>query len=180
MIKKFIAGAGIAVLVIFGTPLAANAAPGDTYVADFAILVSDSTPVAGQAADVEFTDGAFNHGEEVNFQVEGEGTATLAMVKAAVVSLTKTASGTGAVTVTVTPPANATGTYTVTATGLTSGTIGTAELTVAAVDDENTPTPPSTSGEIPVALFWIVGAVIALGLILMIVFGVRRRRAHSK
>ena len=141
MIKKLIAGAGIAVLVIFGTSLAANAAPGDTYVADDAIVVANSTPVAGEAVDVGFTDGAFNDGEEVNFQVEGEGTATLAMVKAAVVSLTKTASDTGAVSVTVTPPANATGTYTVTATGVTSGTVGTAALTVAAVDDENTPTP---------------------------------------
>ena len=180
MIKKLIAGAGIAVLVIFGTSLAANAAPGDTYVADDAIVVANSTPVAGEAVDVGFADGAFNNGEEVNFQVEGEGTATLAMVKAAVVSLTKTASGTGAVSVTVTLPANATGTYAVTATGVTSGTVGTAELTVAAVDADNTTTPPSTSGQLPVALFWIVGSLITLGVILMIIFGVRRRRALAK
>ena len=180
MIKKFIAGAGIAVLVTFGSSLAATAAPGDTYVAASDVVVADSTPVPGQAVDVGFADGAFNNGENVNFQVEGEGTVTLAMVKAAVVSLTKTASGTGAVSVTVTLPANARGTYTVTATGLTSGTVGTAALTVAAADAGAAAADagavlPSTGGQIPVALIWIAGSAVALGLILIVVIRVRGR-----
>ena len=179
MFKKFIVGTGIALLAIFGTSLAAIAAPGDTYVAASAIVVSNSTPKAGEPTAVAFGNGAFNNGESVTFRVEGEGTATLAMVKAAVVTLTKTASATGAVGVTVTLPANATGTYTLTGTGLTSGTVGTAELTVASVDAGSVTSGPVS--QMPLALIWIVGAAIVLGLVLMTVFIARRRRvaAHA-
>ncbi|MCU1546532.1 MAG: Sortase sorted surface protein [Homoserinimonas sp.] len=182
MIKKIIAGAAIALTALIATPMAAQAAPGDTYVSSSNIVVEDSTPAPGDTVTVAFKDGAFNDGEDVRFSVTGEGGATLAIIKAAIetASIVKTANANGGVSVDVTLPTDARGTYTITATGLTSGTIGTAALTVVAADSAaGSVALPVTGTEVPVALLWIAGGAVALGLMLLVVVAVRRRSLSS-
>lgn len=178
MFKKAIAGVGIALLAFFATPLAANADTGD-YVPSSQISVSDTTPQPGETVVVTFND-AFLPGEQVSFAVTGEGTATLSMVKAATVTITKTAAADGTAVVNVTLPANATGTYTVTATGLQSGIIGTAAITVVPADAPGGGAGlPVTGAEIPSALLWVAGGTLLLGLVLVVAVTVRRRSLNS-
>jgi hypothetical protein len=176
MLKKTLATAGIALAVIIATPFAANAAT--PYVAADNTVVSDSTPAPGQAVTVA--------GEGVRFSVTGEGAVTIAAVTTA--SVTKTATAAGNVSAVVTPPANASGTYTVTATGLTSGTVGTAALTVVAANSPagsngnngvNAGNLASTGGNLPIAAIWIASGVLVLGIVLVAVVGIRRRSLNN-
>jgi hypothetical protein len=171
MIKKALAGAGIALVLLVATPLAANA-----YVVDDPAVVSDPTPAPGQAVTVAFPD-TFTGGEQVRFSVTGEGAVTIAAITTA--SVTKTATASGSVSAVVTPPANATGTYSVTATGLTSGLVGTAALTVAAVAADPGDNLASTGGNLPIAAIWIASGVLALGIVLLAVVGIRRRSLRT-
>jgi hypothetical protein len=183
MLKKTLATAGIALAVIIATPFAANAAT--PYVAADNTVVSDSTPAPGQAVTVAF-ENSFTAGEGVRFSVTGEGAVTIAAVTTA--SVTKTATAAGNVSAVVTPPANASGTYTVTATGLTSGTVGTAALTVVAANSPagsngnngvNAGNLASTGGNLPVAAIWIASGVLVLGIVLVAVVGIRRRSLNN-
>jgi len=167
MIKKALAGAGIALALLIATPMAANAS---SYVPADDIIVSDSTPTPGQAVTVTFKEN-FIAGEEVRFSVTGEGAVTIAAITTA--SVTKVANAAGTTSAVVTPPANATGTYTVTATGLTSGVVGTAALTVVAADAAGNLA--STGGDLPLAAIWIASGVLVLGVVLVAVVGIRRR-----
>jgi hypothetical protein len=172
MIKKALAGASIALALLIATPVAANA----VYVPAENATVSDSTPAPGQAVTVAFANESFTAGESVSFSVTGEGAVTIAAITTA--SVTKVASAAGAASAVVTPPANATGTYTVTATGLSSGRVGTAALTVVAVSADGTAvTLPFTGGTLPIAAIWIAGGVLVLGVVLLSVVGIRRRSA---
>jgi hypothetical protein len=133
----------------------------------------------GGTVNVAFESG-FTAGESVSFAVTGEGSATLAVFKAATVSLTKTATAGGAASVAVTLPAGATGTYTTTATGLTSGTVGTAALTVAAADAGSSKALASTGYDAPMLLIWAAAGALILGLALVVVLNiVRRQRATA-
>jgi len=175
MIKKALAGAGIALALLIATPVAANAA----YVPASDIVVSDSTPAPGQAVTVSFEEN-FIAGEQVRFSVTGEGAVTIAAITTA--SVTKAADANGTAVAVVTPPANATGTYTVTATGVTSGVVGTAALTVVAVAADapgGSVTLPFTGGTLPIAAIWIASGVLVLGVVLLSVVGIRRRSAAS-
>jgi len=174
MIKKALAGAGIALALLIATPVAANAA----YVPASDVVVSDSTPAPGQAVTVSFEEN-FIAGEQVRFSVTGEGAVTIAAITTA--SVTKVADANGTSSAVVTPPANATGTYTVTATGVTSGVVGTAALTVVAVaaDAPGGVTLPFTGGTLPIAAIWIASGVLVLGVVLLAVVGIRRRSAAS-
>jgi hypothetical protein len=185
MLKKTLATAGIALAVIIATPFAANAAT--PYVAADNTVVSDSTPAPGQAVTVAF-ENSFLAGEGVRFSVTGEGAVTIAAVTTA--SVTKTATAAGNVSAVVTPPANATGTYTVTATGLTSGTVGTAALTIVAANspagsngnnaiNNNAGNLASTGGNLPIAAIWIASGVLVLGIVLVAVVGIRRRSLNN-
>jgi hypothetical protein len=184
MLKKTLATAGIALAVIIATPFAANAAT--PYVAADNTVVSDSTPAPGQAVTVAF-ENSFLAGEGVRFSVTGEGAVTIAAVTTA--SVTKTATAAGNVSAVVTPPLNATGTYTVTATGLTSGTVGTAALTIVAANspagnngsavNNNAGNLASTGGNLPVAAIWIASGVLVLGIVLVAVVGIRRRSLNN-
>lgn len=167
MFKKLVATGGIVLLALFASPLSANAA---TYVPDGNITVSDSTPTPGQAVNVDFTAGSFTGLENVGFAVTGEGNATLAILKAATVNTSKAAAANGSVTLVVTLPSNATGVYNVTATGATSGIVGTAALTVVAASGL-----PFTGGTVPFGLIWIAAGALALGVILVVTIGIRRR-----
>jgi hypothetical protein len=187
MLKKTLATAGIALAVIIATPFAANAAT--PYVAADNTVVSDSTPAPGQAVTVAF-ENSFTAGEGVRFSVTGEGAVTIAAVTTA--SVTKTATAAGNVSAVVTPPANASGSYTVTATGLTSGTVGTAALTVVAANSPagsnnnaagnngvNAGNLASTGGNLPIAAIWIASGVLVLGIVLVAVVGIRRRSLNN-
>ena len=190
MFKKSFAAIALAVLAVFAVPAAANAAG---YVPDGNIVVSgDIEP--GATVTIAFTAGSFTPGESVSFTLTGENAAgaTLATFKSVVnsQSLVKTATGTGAVALDVTLPTNASGTYTTTATGLTSGTVGTASLTVAAADSATatgTGTGTSTGGGLastgynaPMLAIWGGAGALLLGVALVVVLGVvRRQRATA-
>jgi hypothetical protein len=192
MFKKSLAAVALAVLAVLAVPAAANAAG---YVPVGNISVSGPV-VPGGTVSVGFADGSFTPGESVSFTLTGENAAgaTLATFKAVVdsQSLVKTASGTGAVSLDVTLPTNASGTYTVTATGLTSGTVGTASLTVATADGAatgsnsgtgaGTDAAPgglaSTGYSAPMLVIWGSAGALLLGVALVVVMGiVRRQRA---
>jgi hypothetical protein len=175
--KKTLAVIGLAVLAVFAVPAAANAAG---YVPASDVVVSGAT-APGSTATVTFESG-FTPGENVSFAVSGEGSATLAVFKSATVTLTKTATSAGAATVAVTLPANATGTYTTTATGLSSGTVGTASLTVAAADSGTAAKSglAETGYNAPMLLIWAAAGALILGLALVVVLTiVRRQRATA-
>jgi len=173
MFKKALAGAGIALALLVATPLAANA-----YVPSDSGEVSDESPAPGQAVTVAFPE-TFVSGEQVRFSVTGEGAVTIAAITTA--SVTKTATAAGSVSAVVTPPANAVGNYSVTATGLTSGLVGTAALNVVAVAADVDPGDnlASTGGNLPIAAIWIASGVVALGIVLLAVVGIRRRSLRT-
>jgi hypothetical protein len=189
MFKKSLAVAALAVLAVFSVPAAANAAG---YVPQGNIIV-EGTPAPGEIVAVTFTEGSFTPGEDVSFTLTGENAvgATLASVRAVVnsQSLVKPATGTGGVTLDVTLPADATGTYTTTATGLTSGTVGTAAITVAAADagsgtgsgsstDSNGGL-ASTGYNAPMLAIWAGAGALLLGIALVVVLGIVRRQRAS-
>jgi len=189
MFKKSVAAIALAVLAVFAVPAAANAAG---YVPDGNIVVS-GTIAPGSPVTISFTEGSFTPGEQVSFTLTGENAAgaTLATFKSVVnsQSLVKTSTGTGAVALDVTLPADASGTYTTTATGLTSGTVGTASLTVAAADsgagtgsgaDTSTGGLASTGYNAPMLAIWGGAGALLLGVALVVVLGVvRRQRATA-
>lgn len=185
MVKKSFAVIALAILAVFVVPAAANAAG---YVPDDNSTVSGDATAGGTSA-VAFADGSFTGSEQVSFAVSGSGTATLTVVKAATATLAKAASAAGAVNVNVTLPAAATGSYNVTATGLTSGTVGTATITVVAADGlantgdklANTGDKLASTGyEAPVLLIWSAAGALLLGVALVIVLTiVRRKRANA-
>ncbi len=174
MLKKTFAIIAVAFVAVFTAPLAANAAG---YVPSSSVTVSGSVTPGGTVT-VSFASGSFAANESVGFSVTGNGTATLSMFRAATVTTTKVASATGAVSVNVTLPANASGTYTLTATGVTSGNIGTASLTVVPADAGRSLA--RTGSTLPMLLIWTAGGAGVLGIALFVVLGlVRRQRAHS-
>ena len=183
MAKKTFAAIALAVLAVFAVPAAANAAG---YVPADDVVVS-GTIAPGATVSVAFTDGAFTAGESVSFAVTGSGTATLSAVKAATVSLTKSATSAGAASVNVTLPADATGTYTTTATGLTSGTVGTAAITLPTADAATGAGASSTDGglastgyDAPMLAIWAAAGALLLGIALVTVLTVvRRQRANA-
>ena len=189
MARKTFAAIALAILAVFAVPTAANAAG---YVPSGSVSVSGDA-VPGATVTVTFADGSFLPGEDVSFAVTGSGTVTLSAFKAATVTLVKSASATGSASVNVTLPADATGTYTVTATGLTSGTVGTAAITVTAVDagsgtvNTGNGTANNGSGDLastgydaPVLLIWGAGGALLLGIALVVVLtAVRRQRATA-
>jgi hypothetical protein len=181
MAKKTLAVIALAVLAVFAVPAAANAAG---YVPDGNIVVSGA-PTPGGTVVVDFTGGSFTPGEDVSFAVTGSGTATLSVLKAGTATIVKPASSTGAASVNVKLPAAATGSYTTTATGLTSGTVGTATLTVVSADSGTTDTTTgtglaSTGYNTPVLLIWAAAGALLLGIALVVVLSfVRRRRVAA-
>ncbi|TDW30572.1 sortase [Cryobacterium psychrophilum] len=174
--KKTFAAIALAVLAVFAVPAAANAAG---YVPASDVSVSGSA-TASSTVTVDVEEGPFLLGEEVNLSVDGAGTAVRSTFKAATVSLVKTASATGAATVNVTLPTDATGTYAVTATGLTSGNVATAAITVVAADVGAAANAAgdlaSTGYPTPVAAIWAAAGALLLGVALVAVLTLLRRQ----
>ena len=169
MFRKVLAALALVGVAVFAGPAAAHAAG---YVAADLITVSGSQ-AAGSTVRVAFDDDAFTAAEQVSIAVSGEGSVTLATLRAATVNAEKTATSDGALDLTVTLPSNATGSYTLTAIGLTSQNIGTATFTVVAADG----TGLATAGfDVPIVLIYSAAGALLLGLALVITLRVTRRR----
>jgi hypothetical protein len=191
MFKKSFAAIALAVLAVVSVPVAANAAG---YPPEGSITVNGDVAPGGIVV-VNFANNTFIAGESVSFTLTGENAtgATLGALKAVVnsQSLVKSASGAGAVALDVTLPTNATGSYTTTATGLTSGTVGTASLTIAAADSAvgagaGSGTNASNGGlaatgyDAPMLAIWAAAGALLLGIALMVALTVvRRQRANA-
>jgi hypothetical protein len=193
MFKKSFAAIALAVLAVIAVPTAANAA-GYAPVGNITVN-GDVAP--GGIVVVNFANATFIAGESVSFTLTGENAtgATLGAFKAVVnsQSLVKTATGEGAVALNVTLPTNASGSYTTTATGLTSGTVGTASLTIAAADaavgagaGAGSGTNASNGGlaatgyDAPMLAIWAAAGALLLGIALMVALTVvRRQRANA-
>jgi hypothetical protein len=194
MLKKALAVLAVAFVALVAAPSAANAA----YVPSNNITVSgNATP--GGTVTVNFAAGSFAPNETVSASVSGNTPVTLSAVKAAVVtSFTKQASATGAVAFNVTLPTNASGTYTLTATGLTSGNVGTAAITVvpgangAGLADTGSSTSTGasmgnaggaalaeTGATLPMLMVWIGGGALVLGVAIVGTVGFVRKQRRS-
>ena len=184
MAKKTFATIALAVLAVFAVPAAANAAG---YVPEENVTVSSTTVEPGETVTVSFSDGSFTAGESVSFTLTGENaaSATLASFKAVVnsTSLTKAAAADGSVSVAITLPTDATGSYALTATGLTSGSVGTAAISVVAADSAavvNDGDLASTGYDAPMLAIWAAAGALLLGIALVTVLTVvRRQRANA-
>lgn len=189
MLKKALAVLSFALMALVAVPATANAAG---YVPSGNVTVS-GTATAGGTVTVGFASGSFAAGETVSFSVSGNTAVTLSTVKAAVLTtFTKQASSTGSVSVNVTLPSNASGTYTLTATGLTSGNVGTAAITVGPASLANTgggaalantgggAALANTGATLPMLMIWIgAGALVLGGAIVGTLAFVRRQRRNA-
>jgi hypothetical protein len=174
MARRVFAAIALAVAAVFVAPLTAQASG---YVPADSISVS-GTPLAGATVSVDFAAGAFTAGEAVTFAVDGAGTATLSAMRAATVTLVKSATPAGAASVNVTLPADASGSYTTTATGQLSGAIGTATITVTAADAGSGLA--GTGYDAPVLLIWAGVGALVLGVALVVVLTLLRRQRAGK
>jgi hypothetical protein len=191
MFKKSFAAIALAVLAVIAVPTAANAS-GYAPVGNITVN-GDVAP--GGIVVVNFSNTTFIAGESVSFTLTGENAAgaTLGAFKAVVnsQSLVKTATGEGAVALNVTLPTNASGSYTTTATGLTSGTVGTAALTIASADaavgagagsgaNASNGGLAATGYDAPMLAIWAAAGALLLGIALMVALTVvRRQRANA-
>lgn len=173
MVKKVLAAVVLAILAIFSVPALANAAG---YVPDSAIAVSGDV-VPGGTVTVGFPANSFLAGETVQFALTGEGTPTLSVVKAATATANGTATSTGAASVTVGLPSDASGTYNGSATGLSSGNVATWTLFVSSSSDATGL--PATGYEFPSMLLWSAAGALLIGIALLVVLVMARRRRHA-
>lgn len=177
MLKKIFAVLVLALIAIFSVPAIASAVG---YVPSCSASVTGSA-IPGGTVTVSFCDGSFTPGENVSWASTGVGDTSLAVVKAATVTIVKPATAGGASSVDATLPSNASGVYTITATGLTSGNVGSANVAL--------PTPSSGAGGVtsdsglaatgyalPSGLLWSAGGALLLGTALLVVLLISRRR----
>ncbi|SEM65223.1 hypothetical protein E3O25_14515 [Cryobacterium sp. TMT1-3] len=169
MIKKLLATLALVGVALLAGPVAAHAAG---YVAADLITVSGSQS-AGSTVTVAFNDGAFTAAEKVAVAVSGEGSVTLAALRATTVDTRKTATGAGALDLKVTLPTGATGSYTLTATGLSSQNVGTATITVAAADGTDL---AAAGFDLPIVLIFSAAGALLLGVGLVIALRLTLRR----
>lgn len=186
MLKKTLAVLTFAILAFVAVPSAANAAG---YVPNNNVTVTGNA-VPGGTVTVNFAVSSFAPNESVAVSVSGNTTATLSVVKAAVLtSLTKQASANGSLSVNVTLPSNASGTYTLTATGRTSGNVGTASITTVPANTANLANTggtvasgnlANTGATLPMLMIWIGSGALILGVAIVgtLTF-VRRQRRNA-
>lgn len=173
MFKKALATAGIALVAFFAAPVAANA--------QYAPAPSDDSIVVTPGGTVTVPFAGFEASEDVDFTLTGENGAgaTLAVFRAAISSssITKTASESGTVSVTVTLPSNATGEYTLLAAG-ESGASASAVIAAAAAvdgDEDGNGDGLAVTGGTALTTIWIAGGALGLGIVLLLVRGLRRK-----
>ena len=189
MLKKALAVLSFAILALVAVPSAANAAG---YVPNNNVTVAGAA-VPGGTVTVNFASGSFAPSESVATSVSGNTGVTLSVVKAVVLtSFTKQASATGALSVNVSLPTNASGTYTLTSTGLTSGNVGTASITVVPASSGSVANAGSaannlansganlanTGATLPMLMIWIGSGALILGVAIVgtLTFVRRQRR----
>ncbi|MFP7761475.1 hypothetical protein [Marisediminicola sp. LYQ85] len=190
---KSLSVVAIAAAAVFMGPAAANASieyPGEADV----IVVG--TPGPGETVVVDIEAGAFIAGEDVSFAVTGATAVTLAAAGQQTTTLVKTADADGGASVDVTLPADATGTYNISATGLESGQVESAALTVVAADagagagagagsgsgsgDSADDLAYTGAGDATMLLVWAgAGALLLGGALVVVMTTVRRQRANS-
>ncbi|TAM70036.1 MAG: hypothetical protein EPN48_06525 [Microbacteriaceae bacterium] len=176
MVKKFFAAFLLIVAGIFVAPLAANAA----YVPSGTV---SGSATAGGTVTASFGAGTFTPSETVHVTVDGAGTVTIGVFKAAVVSADRTASSNGALGVPITLPSSASGTYTVTATGATSGNTATATFTVQSASGSSSGAASGngladTGSTISILAIWIAAGLLLLGAAFITVRIVVRRQSR--
>lgn len=172
MFKKAIATAAIALVAVFAAPLAAYAA----YVPEGNITVAGET-VPGGTVTVSFSDGSFNPGEPISSSISGEPTPSLGAlgVHAGTITTEGTATSGGAVSFSFVIPSNGAGTYTLTATGLDSGNVGSASVSVTP-GDSGPDGLVNTGSTLPAMLIWGAVGALLLGTASLAVLTVSRRK----
>lgn len=160
------------------------------------VVTESSTQVVGDVhpggtSRVSFAPQSFSPHEDVAFAVVGSGSATLAAVRAASVTLVSSADADGAIGVSVTLPVDAVEVYSVSAVGLSSQTRATTMITVKEGADAATGSGETDAGRgtgnaasdgvwsgrvvgSPLLWSWIGGGLIALGLAMVAVLRLRR------
>jgi hypothetical protein len=187
LLKKSFAVLGLALIAFFAVPAAANAAE---YVPAGNIqVVGGANAAPGEAKTIQFTAGSFPNDTEVNVQVTGDPTASFGVFKAGTISAIYPVAADGSTSFKVVIPTNAHGTYTVTATGVQSGTVGTAAITVVTADSGSGTGTGADSADgglagtgynAPMLLIWAASGVVLLGIALVVVLTiVRRQRANA-
>lgn len=186
--KQIIAGIVLAALAVLSIPLAANASTGEGD--SSGCSVSPSTIKAGASTTFSCTAGTFGDSEDLQIIVNGHDKSNILLASTPGPTITKLSSGNGGTSLQITVPADASGAYTVAATGDTTARSGTATITVVPASDPVTSTTgvsttaggsglAHTGSDVSMTLVWSAGGVVALGLILLIVVGLARRRHAS-
>jgi len=147
MLKKTLATIALAILACL-SGVAILPVPGPAHADSFTPAGPVTVSVTGDAhaggtVVVAFGAGSFIGGERMSVTATGSGMATLGLLRAATNTHGMPADSAGALSIDVTLPKNATGTYTLIATGLASGTVGVATVTVAGVTAFAQPRPNS-------------------------------------
>ncbi len=189
MNKKLLATLLLVVAATFAAPMAANA---DQYTSGGSCSVSPTTVRGGQTATLTCAPETFADSEAVTYVVAGlDGLNThLASFHASVstASVIKTSGPNGSSVLLITVPRDASGAYQITGTGATSKVSTAATITVIPADDPAPAAPASTTagsglaatGSTITTSLVFVGIGLALaGIVVMIVVGVRRRKAHA-
>lgn len=178
MIKKTAVVFALAFVAAVGVASPALAVS-DSYSGSSSDAISQPTGVAGDDITYQSEVGFFSPGEPVDFVVAGEnGGEITSAVYGTSPTLRKAAGADGSFVATFILPPGASGVYSVTATGVESGVVGTKVVT--AVTTVKAAGLASTGGTVPVLLITVASSVLAIGIALMVVLAVlRRRRAAS-
>jgi hypothetical protein len=171
MITKVLATAGIALVAFFAVPAAANA--------QYAPAPTDDTLAVTPGGTVEVSFVGFEPNELVSFTLTGENGAgaTLAVFRAAIssASLEKAAAADGTASVEVTLPTNAVGDYTLLAEGADASASAVITAAAAVDPDEDGDGGLAVTGASALSTIWIAGGTLGLGVVLLLVRGLRRK-----
>ena len=171
MVKKVLAVVALAILAIFAVPAPASAVGYVPGCATTPTVTGSATPSG--VVNVAFCAGTFFNSENVAWTVNGPTATTLSVFKAVVTGpFVNAATPVGAASVNVTLPANAAGTYVVTAVGQTSAIVGTATFTVVVASAGLA----GTGYDAPMLLIWSAAGALLLGIGLVVVLSIVRRK----
>lgn len=169
--KKNTAAIVLAVAALLSAPAAAVHAAGYVPASNITVI---GTPASGATTLVEFGEGSFAAGEPVGVGITGAGAATLGALPMTTVSKQYEAAVDGAVAVRVGLPVGASGSYAMIATGVESGNVGTATLTVVPADAAAS-RPGAADGElaftgstVSALALWTASGALAFGVGLVV------------
>lgn len=170
MLKKTLAAAGIAAVLILGGAAAASA----DYPATAPVTAGDTTLTPGQSTVITATD--LGDYDSVDFTIGGGTGASLASIVAAATSGSQVTKPVVDGSASATFTANAVGTYVVTVSGGETA-LGSVTITVSAAAGAGSGTGslPATGGTVPAAAIWLGVGAIGLGGIAVAAVAARRR-----